>query len=189
MKIPGSYLRKGDKPVENELLVKRAIKGSKNDFALLIHQYKNELYRIAYIYTKNQDDALEAIDETIYKAYISIKKLRKPEFFKTWIIRILINECISILRKKNKIVLEKDNNKFEVTYEDSNLTFDYEELYEAINILTDKQRTAIVLRYFDDLKTSTISEIMGIPENTVKAHIRRGLLSLKKILKEEIIYG
>jgi RNA polymerase sigma-70 factor (ECF subfamily) len=175
--------------MEQTVLIKSAVKGNKEAFTALIHQYKNELYKIAYIYTKNEHDALDAIDETVYKAYISIKKLKKPEFFKTWLIRILINECISLLKKKNKILIEADNSKFDISYDDINLFIDYEELYEAINTLTDKQRTAIILKYFDDLKISTISEIMEIPENTVKAHIRRGLSSLRKSLKEDVICG
>ncbi|WP_073005073.1 sigma-70 family RNA polymerase sigma factor [Clostridium amylolyticum] len=175
--------------MEQTFLVRSAVKGNKEAFTALIHQYKNELYNVAYIYTKNQDDALDAIDESVYKAYISIKKLKKPEFFKTWLIRILINECISLLRKKNKIVLEADNSKLDSSYDDINLNIDHEELYKALNILTDKQRTAIVLKYFDDLKISTIAEIMEVPENTAKAHIRRGLLALRKSLKEDVISG
>jgi len=175
--------------MENILLVKRAIKGNKEAYTSLIHQYKKELYKIAFIYTKNEDDALGAIDETVYKAYISIKKLRKPEYFKTWLIRILINECTSVLKKQNKIVLEDDNSAFDIAIEDeSNFKFDYEELYEAINKLSDKQRTAIILKYFNDLKLSTISEIMEVPENTVKSYIRRGILTLKDLLKEDWVY-
>lgn len=176
--------------MEDILLVKRAIKGNKESFASLIEQYKIELYKISYLYTKNQDDALEAIDETVYKSFISIKKLKKPEFFKTWIIRILINECITLLKKKNKIILENDNTKFEIPCNDNyDVTIEFEDLYDAINILNDKQRTAIVLRYFQDFKISEISEVMEMSDNTVKSHIRRGILSLKKSLGEELNYG
>ncbi|RXI51865.1 RNA polymerase subunit sigma-70 [Clostridium tetani] len=172
------------------LLVKRAIRGTKDAFTSLIKQCKNELYKIAYIYTKNEDDALEAIDESIYKAYISINTLKNPEFFKTWIIRILINECITLLKKKNKIVLENNNTKFEIQCNDDyDSKIEFEDLYKAINTLNDKQRTAIILKYFQDLKISEISDVMQISDNTVKSHIRRGILSLKKSLKEDLYYG
>jgi len=171
---------------ENILVVKSAIKGNKDAFTTLIHQYKKDLYKIAYMYTKNEDDAFEAIDEAVYKAYISIKKLKDPNFFKTWITKILINECINILRKKNKIVLEDNNLNHEVAAMDLNLNCDYEELYKAINTLNDKQKMAITLKYFDDLKTSTIAERMKVPENTVKSYIRRGISSLRNTLRGDV---
>ena len=70
----------------------------------LIHTYKEKFYRIAYSYVKNEQDALDVIQESVYKAYCSLDKLKSPEYFKTWFTRILINKAIDQIRFKKRIV-------------------------------------------------------------------------------------
>ena len=76
-------------------LIENSILGSKDSFAELIFLNKEYLYKTAFLYVKNEVDALEIYSETVYKAYISIHKLKNPNFFKTWITKILINNAYS----------------------------------------------------------------------------------------------
>ncbi|WP_052877848.1 sigma factor [Thermoanaerobacter wiegelii] len=94
-----------------EELVSRAKKGDDDAFYELISNLKEQLYRIAFSYLKNEEESLEALQEVTYRVYINIKKLKKAKYFNSWVIRIMINYCINELRNKkrftNKEVLEE----------------------------------------------------------------------------------
>ena len=85
-------------------LVVRAKKGDAEAFQALIHEEKEKLYKMAYVYMQNEDDALEVFQETVYKAFKSIATLKNNDYFSTWVTRILINAAIALLKKKQKIV-------------------------------------------------------------------------------------
>ena len=85
-----------------EELIKKAKDGDKEAFTTLMLSLEKELYKIAKARLKNDDDIYDAIQETIIEAFKSIKKLKKIEAFKTWIIRILINKTNDIFRRRNK---------------------------------------------------------------------------------------
>lgn len=83
-----------------EKKIKQAKRGNEKAFQELIQDEKNKLFRMAYLYVKNEDDALDIVHDTIYKAFISIKKLKEPQYFSTWISRILINSALDFIKKK-----------------------------------------------------------------------------------------
>lgn len=78
----------------------RAIKGNDDAFVKLIGRYKLDLYRTALSYLRNEEEALEAIQEVTYRAYKNIGTVRDAQFVKTWLIRIMINYCIDQLNMK-----------------------------------------------------------------------------------------
>ena len=84
--------------------IKEAKSGNKEAFEEIIMENIDYFYRIAYTILKNEEDASDAISNTVLKAYTKIKQLQKDEFFKTWITKILKNECYNIIRKNKKIV-------------------------------------------------------------------------------------
>ena len=90
--------------MELEILVRKAKRGDKDAFLELMLSHKEYLYRTAYLYTRNQELACDAVQECIIKSMESIDKLKKPEFFKSWITRILINCALGELRKNKKYV-------------------------------------------------------------------------------------
>lgn len=165
--------------------VKKAIKGDDNSFTELISSRKEKMYRIAYSYVKNKEDALDVIQESVYKAYISIKKLKKKEQFDSWLIRIVINNSINLIRANKKSV------NLEIEIEDSKqgkYTIDEKlDLHSALNSLDNKYKEVIVLKYFESLKFKEIASILDIPVNTVKTNFYRGLDKLKIDLKEGYI--
>lgn len=85
-------------------LVRKSKKGNNLAFSTLIKTYEKDLYKVAIAMTKNEEDALDCIQEAILQSYISIKDLRQEEYFKTWLIKILINKCNALLKKNKKIM-------------------------------------------------------------------------------------
>ena len=163
-----------------ETLVKNAKSGDENAFCELVKINKEILYKTAYLYTKNEHDSLEILDETVYRAYVSIKKLKEDKYFNTWIMRILINRCISYLNNRKRIELLGINigNLRKGSKEDKNLE-DRLDLYKAIDELDGKLKVVIILRYFQDLTVSQIADILECPIGTVKTHIHKAIKRLR----------
>lgn len=164
-------------------LVVRAKKGDAEAFQTLIHGEKEKLYKMAYVYVQNEDDALEVFQETVYKAFKSIALLKNDDYFSTWVTRILINTAIMFLQKKQKIVplsqeiLENIGEAWHVKREEQL------DLLEAMDEIEEKYKTVLLLRFYEDYTIPQISKFLNCPEGTVKTNIRRGLASLKKKMK------
>ncbi|HEX3029713.1 MAG TPA: sigma-70 family RNA polymerase sigma factor, partial [Clostridia bacterium] len=88
-------------PANRDNVIK-ACKGDKNAFSELIQERKNDIYRIAYTYVKNEEEALEILHDTVYKALISVKKLKNVECFNAWLSRIIVTCSMDFLKKKKK---------------------------------------------------------------------------------------
>lgn len=179
-----SYLDIDRKNKLNEIkLIKESMKGNKESFGILIKNNKEYLYKMAFLYVKDEQDALEVIHETIYRAFLNIEKLKKAKFFNTWITRILINVSIDFLKKKGKNEMLDESTpiikeKCEISTEEKL------DLYNAIDLLNDNYKTVIIMMYFNDMKIKDISKVMEIPENTVKTYLRRAKQALGEVLKE-----
>ncbi|MTK12139.1 MAG: sigma-70 family RNA polymerase sigma factor [Clostridiaceae bacterium] len=171
---------------DETLLIKKSIAGDKQCFSELIRKHKIYLYKTAYSYTKNEEDALEIIQECTYRAMINIGKLKKPSYFKTWITRIVINCSLDLINKGNTICSLNDEEKIAVM--DTNISLEEKlDLYNAIDLLRDNYKTVIILKYFNDMTIENISKVMEIPENTVKTYLKRAKDSLNKILREDYL--
>ena len=173
--------------MEDILLVKRAINGDRDSFEELINIYFDRLYKEAYLRCKYEEDAKEIVQETIYKAYRNIKTLKEPQYFKTWISRILINVANDYLRKNGMIELTHDENSYITkVHNDNNIDVKID-LYNAIDELEDKYKDVIILKYIEDLKLEEISTILDRPVNTIKTHLRKAIKDMKNLLKEGYI--
>lgn len=153
---------------------------NKKEFTIRISKAKVKMYNTALLYLGCESDAMDAVDEAIYKAFKSLKTLKHEEFFNTWLIRILINECKKELRRKKRIYV---SDSIEENSEDFN--YDVLPLNEAILKLSDDLRSIIILRYFDDLTLAEVSDILDIPQGTVVSKQRKALSLLKLNLMEE----
>jgi len=164
-------------------LVVLAQHGDEEAFYQLIEQEQHKLYRMAYVYVQNENDAIEVFQQTIIRAYEGLPQLKEPRYFATWLTRIMINCCKTYMAKKNTIQLVEpqslaDLNSTSPTYIEEEL-----DLWQALCQLEDKYKTVLLLRFYQDYSVKDIAVILQCPEGTVKTHIRRGLQTLRQQLK------
>lgn len=168
----------------DEKIIRKAVRGNDKAFLMLMDQCKEQIYRTAFAYVKEEEMALDIVQEVVYKAYKSIKNLKEPKYFNTWVMRIAINISTDFYNKKSKIIyMEQEDvlEKMEVHHDDKDERIF---LMESLDKLPDKYKKVIVLKYFDDLTFKEIGEILDIPESTVKTNLYKGISILKKDLKE-----
>jgi len=150
-----------------------------NEFADRVEKLRKRLYRTAFLYMNSEQNALDVLDEAVYKGLTALKKLRQPEYFDTWITRILINECKKELRRRKREL------PLDTLPETAGETFDSLPLKEAIRRLPSDLKEVIILRYFSDLTLAQTAESLSIPQGTVVTRQRRALKLLKLELTEE----
>lgn len=150
-----------------------------------ILENKAKFYRIAYAYTQNKEDALDVIQEAIYKALKTSENL-DVAYIKTWFHRILVNTAIDLIRKNKKYVLSNEEaNLNEQKYCD---TYENIDLKTCLNTLPDEQRIVIILRYFEDLKLQEIADILDENLSTIKNRLYKALKNLKfEMTAQEVI--
>ena len=165
----------------DDLKVKLAKAGDKTAFSALIDCHRLALYRIAKGLLESDFDAADAIQETIISAYTNIGNLKKDEFFKTWLIRILINECKKISRRSDKIVsLEKVSEQaVSDTYPSDDATSGF------INMLDLNLKQVTILYYYEDFSVKEIAGILNIFQGTVKSRLSRARRELSKLMYEK----
>ena len=151
-------------------LVKRAKNDDKQAFVELMELYKQRMYKIAITYLRNDEDAADAIQDTILTCYEKIGCLKQNLFFGTWMTRILINHCKDILQKRQK---EMTNDAIvEQEYICKELdNYEFEELMQRMD---EKYRLILLLYYGEGFKIREIAEILDMDENTVKTRLARG---------------
>jgi len=132
-------------------------------------------YRIAFSYVHNEADAQDIVQECAYKAIYNAGKLKKAEFAKTWICRILINEAITFLRKQKREVTGHVAELDEAAAMPEDMT----DLHKAIDNLKPEEKTVIILRYFEDMKIEEIAKVLRLSVSTVKSRLYRTLAKLK----------
>lgn len=162
-------------------LIQRTKLGDDEAFFQLISSFKEQLYRIAYSYLKNEAEALEAIQETTCRAYQSLHKLKDTSYFKTWLIRILINYCIDEQKRKNRQVILSDQEE----PQQEGLVEDQISIEAALQKIDARYRTVIRLKYFEDMTVKEIASVINCPEGTVKTRLHRGLEHLRGLLNRD----
>lgn len=175
-----------------EELVIRSKNGDEKAFTELILSMKNDLYRIGKTRLNDDNDISDAIQETMINAYKHLKKLKDISNFKSWIIKILINECNKIYKKKNKsiklfekITVEETPNIIDNSINSINSKLDFELL---INKLNYEEKLIVTLYYNNKYSCNEISEILNMNINTVKSKLTRTKEKVKKSYKGGGIY-
>ncbi|MEK6264651.1 MAG: sigma-70 family RNA polymerase sigma factor [Clostridium sp.] len=166
--------------------IKLAKKGDDNAFYELLSERKGQLYKTAFAYVKNKEEAMDIVSETVYKAYISIKKLKEPSLFNTWLTRILINTSLDSINKNSKFVSFEEN----VSSDTSLIAVDNEKIIDikvAVDRLQGKYKTIVILKYFQDLTLVEIEKTLQCPNGTVKTMLYKALGELRLDLKEELL--
>lgn len=166
--------------------IKRAMNGDKQAFINIIEEHKIALYKVMKAILQNEDDVCDAMQETLIDIYENIHKLQKEKYFKTWAIRIAINECYHIIRKQkinqDKIVKIQTET---VAQEKENSSIEKTDIEIAISKLDKDLRVVVVMYYYNNLKVNDIAEVLQIPAGTVKSRLSRARESLYESLKQE----
>lgn len=167
----------------DEDMIAAAIRGDRLALQKLLKLEKEKLYRMAYTYVKNEDEALEIFQQTVLQAIESIHQLKNPAYFSTWLTRICINKALTALKKNKKLVV-MDKVEEQVLEMDSSADIAQQlDVANALGLLPEKYKTALMLRYYQDFSVKQIAEVMNCAEGSVKTLIHRGLALLKKNLK------
>ena len=146
---------------------------------VLLENY-DKYYRLAYSYMKSEQDALDVVQESAYKAIRDCGQVKEQRYIGTWLYRIVVNTALDALRRRGReVALEEwQENSWQPSYAGL-------ELWEILDRLDEKERTVVVLRYFHDLKLEDIAGILGENVNTVKARLYRTLKKMRMELEPE----
>lgn len=152
----------------------------KEQLGQLILASEDTMYRVAKTLLRSDADCADAIQEAIVKAFSSLHTLRRDSYAKTWLVRIVINECYTIMRKEKRVVSIEDY----APEEEAESTQDYSDLYEAVSRLPKEQRLSVALYYMEGYSVKEIAELMETSESAVKSRLARARARLKQDLTE-----
>ena len=162
--------------------VEKARKGNADEIGNLLMENMKSMYRVAFSILKTEEEISDAISNTTIIVFEKIHTLKNAEFFKTWLIRILINECNKIHRQNKKIIYLENYNQTDLVYNDK---YDDFGVRQAVKKLDEDLKTMVILYYFEDFSVKEISEIQKLPEGTVKSRLSRARKKLESIFFEE----
>lgn len=151
----------------------------KEELNNMIRDNQEKYFRIAMSYMKNKDDSLDVLHNAIVKAIQNCPKLRKPRYMDTWFCKILMNECLIFLKKKEKELLMEEVICCSETENQEDLGFE-DGLYQAVDKLDDQLKNIVILRYFNDLKIEEIAKVTNTNLSTTKSRLYKALSILKK---------
>ncbi|MFC1477759.1 RNA polymerase sigma factor [candidate division KSB1 bacterium] len=181
-------------------LINNFLDGDINSFNRLVTRWQGRLYRFAYRYLMNEEEAKDVVQSALIKAFKNLKKLKDPDKFASWIFQITVNLCKDTLKSSHRTRMTFENssgndNEHEKSFLLDEMT-DGAESSERVqksdleNIvkrtlarIPDEQRIVIIMKEYDGFKFSEIAEILNCPINTVKARMYYGLQHMYKVLK------
>lgn len=155
---------------------------NKEQLGELILASSESMYHVAKTLLKNDADCSDAISETIVKAFAKLHTLRNDRYGKTWLIRILINECYMIMRREKRIVSLEDYPLEEKAAERE----DYSDLYQAIIRLPQDIRICVTLYYMEGYSVKEVADLLEVTESTVKNRLVRARRRLRNDLEPEV---
>lgn len=166
-------------------LVRAAAKGDKDAFVRLIDDHRQTMYATAMAVTRNEDDALDAIQDAILTLWEKLDTLKDPWAFKTWMTRILVNCCCGGLRGRKREAPAEDLEQAEIGIEpDLDTALDVD---RALSRLPEDDRLILQLYYFEDLPVNEIAKALGIKAEAVRMRLSRGRKRFKEQYEKEAL--
>jgi len=160
--------------------VQLACSGDRDAFARLVRDLQNELYGMAKSLLRNDEDCADAIQETILQAYRGIGRLREPAYFRTWLFRILINECRRLYRRQSRVSPADKLPERAAFPDEADL-----DLRDAVERLDESLRTLVKLHYYADVPLAEIAAMMDVPEGTLKSRLHKA----RRILEKRLVHN
>ena len=171
-----------------EELVKEAKKGDNEAFSRLINLYKKELYLVAKSKLGNEEDIADCIQETILKCFKNIKQLKDNRLFKFWLIKILINECHRLYKRKGRGEVSIEENEMENVLRSDGKIEDRLSFESMIKDLSEEERSILTLYYVAGYNTKEIGKVLRKNDNTIRVKMMRAKNKLKKIYEGGELY-
>ena len=151
---------------------------TKEQLGNLIIASQETMYSVAKTLLRSDADCADAIQEAVVKAFSGIQTLRKDSYAKTWLVRIVINECYAIMRRQQRLVPIDD---FTVAAAEQ---ADYSELYDVLSRLPEEIHLAVTLYYIEGYSVREVAELMNTTQSAVKNRLMRARAKMKKDLAE-----
>ncbi|MGZ3744930.1 MAG: RNA polymerase sigma factor [Pseudobdellovibrionaceae bacterium] len=169
-------------------LVEEVKTGNRRSFSELVKRHQKGLLRMSLRFVKDLDTAEDVVQESFIKAYEKLHSFEGRASFKSWLFQIAVNNARNRIRDYRKNMVDIENVQLAVGAEvEGGLVHDAVAgiLREEVDKLPDRQRTALVLRVYEDLSFKEIAEIMGCPYDTAKANYRHALMKLRETFEEQ----
>lgn len=148
-----------------------------------IRENQTYFYRLAYQYVGDRDLAMDLVQDAVVKALQHWESLREPEAVRSWFYRILVRERLSFLRQNRRVIYLAEPPEQIQSSQESALE-DREALQQAIDRLSPKLKTVVLLRFYEEMQLSEIAGITGNNLSTVKSRLYKGLKKLRESLQE-----
>lgn len=174
--------------MDTKELVDKAKKNNKEALVRLIMDKKEEYYKLAYVYVRNPDDAMDMLQEMIIIVYENLTKLKKNESFYSWSKTILVNCCRNHLKMSRKYIVDNEIRQ-DTSYHDDMSVTDNIFIEEKISKLKIKYQEVIKMKYYMDMDYLSISKLLGIPVGTVKSRLNTAIKKLRESIGGEILNG
>lgn len=165
-----------------EEILRRARRGDTDAALELIGAHEAQMYRLAYVYVKNEADALDVVQEASFRAFRKIRTLKDPRYLRTWLMRITINCAIDRLRSEKRAAVVED---LPVPLSGESALVDRITLENLMQMLTADEKQAVMLRFYADLSLREIAHELRRPEGTAKTILYRALKKLRIKAEEE----
>lgn len=158
---------------------------TKEEFSKEVLELEGVLFHVSYGILNNAQDCEDVVQEAILKAYANRNKLKQHQYFKTWLVRILMNECYTFLRKRVREMPYNEAVSEDAEAANAFIKEEYLDLYESMNQLEERDRICVQLFYMEGYSIKEIAKVFRIPEGTVKSRLNRARMELKKSLGEQ----
>lgn len=186
--IAKTEVREGSRD-DDIALCREVLAGKSDAFTVLVGKYRKRIFGLGYSFFRNPDDAEDFVQDVLVKVYVSLASFRGESLFSTWLMRIAYNTAInSIKRKREYTSLAED---FEIMDTSENPEEKHlrgcskEAIRAALSELPERYRVCVDMYFFYDMPYADISEVTGLPVNTIKSHVFRA----KKLLRERLEEG
>lgn len=175
---------------DDKVLVQECLEGSRKSFELIVEKYYKTVFRLSFRILHNSDDAEEITQTVFIKAFENLDKYNPKFKFFSWLYRIAINEALNFSKKQS--YTEKLNDEYSTNEENPDQIYDRSELGEKIQValleLDMLYRVPVVLKHFLDYSYKELSDLLDIPEKTVKSRLFTGRQLLKDILIKNKVF-
>jgi len=175
-------------PLEDDTLIAAAQRGDAAAFDELVRRYQEAAFRSAFLILRDADEAEDAAQEGFMKAYRALQRFRRGHEFRPWLLRIVVNQALTMLRSRRRGVaaaerLAVHEHPLPHTIDDTVIDRERARLvWAALDSLREQERVVVYLRYFLNLPERELAEYLGCAQGTVKSRLHRALKKLREVV-------